>query len=466
MRLLLLYLLLFGQVQAQNTLILGRVQPADTNQMLILSVNRRYLDQTIQQQRTGLTAEGRFAFALELPFPQLVQLQYRQQRLDLYLSPGDTLVLEGLGQVWTYGGSAKDENEVFQAFQAQFPLDRAMYRYSQYPKNGFRFLIHEEEDALMRKLPPDAYWEHLQTRHGRQRLLLQRFLAELQRRLDTAFVQFLEQQFRAQEQYHLLAYAQVYEGRHRIGGDFLLGRVDSLAQQRPASLGNEDYRLWMQALLHWQARRGEFGEQPLFLAMCRQAQEHWPSPLAQFMVAYTLEQQLFKQVDSLVLAAYEDFLRSNPYLELDQLLVNALYHQQPFAAGRLAPNFSLPDAQGHFQSLEQYRGKVVYLDFWASWCRPCVAKHRDLEPLKAELAAKGVVFVHISLDQEEAVWKASLRKHGFSGVQLLHQAFSGVREAYQVLSVPRAFVLNRRGEFVACPQGDLGQLRACLLGLD
>lgn len=453
-------------VWGQNSLILGRIQPADTNQMLILSVNRRYLDQTIQQQRTGLTAEGRFAFALDLPLPQLVQLQYRQQTLEVYLSPGDTLILEGQGQAWAYAGSAKDENELWRAFQEQFPLDRAMYRYSQYHKHGFRFLIHEEEDAWMRKLEPSAYWAHLQTRRERQGALLARFLAEPGRRLDTAFVQFFQNQVWAQEQYHLLAYAQVYEGRHRIGADFLSQHLDSLAHLRPQSLGNEDYRLWMQALLHWQTRRAGLGDQPLYLSICRQAEAHWPSPLAQFMMAYALEQQLFKQVDSLALAQYEAFLRTNPYRELDQLLVNALHHQQPFAAGRVAPNFSLPDPQGDFHALQQYRGKVVYLDFWASWCRPCVEKHRALEPLKAELAAGGVVFMHISLDAEEGAWRASLGKHGFSGLQLLHQAFSGVKEAYQVLSVPRAFVLNRRGEFVACPQGDLGQLRACLLGLE
>lgn len=64
-----------------------------------------------------------------------------------------------------------------------------------------------------------------------------------------------------------------------------------------------------------------------------------------------------------------------------------------------APDFSLPDASGAMHRLSDFRGKVVILNFWASWCNECVAEIPSLNALSAELKDKGLVVIGISIDR-------------------------------------------------------------------
>ncbi len=68
------------------------------------------------------------------------------------------------------------------------------------------------------------------------------------------------------------------------------------------------------------------------------------------------------------------------------------------AAGKAAPDFSLRDLNNVTQTLSQYKGKVVVLDFWATWCGPCKIEIPHLQAMYTELGAKGLVVIGISAD--------------------------------------------------------------------
>jgi peroxiredoxin len=73
---------------------------------------------------------------------------------------------------------------------------------------------------------------------------------------------------------------------------------------------------------------------------------------------------------------------------------------QALEAGDRAPEFALPSLDGKGTvSLAQYRGKVVYLDFWASWCAPCLKAIPEIEAMRKELASDGFQVVAVNLDQ-------------------------------------------------------------------
>ena len=83
--------------------------------------------------------------------------------------------------------------------------------------------------------------------------------------------------------------------------------------------------------------------------------------------------------------------------------------------GQPAPDFALHDLDGQSVSLSQFEGKVVLLDFWASWCGPCIGDLPNLRKIKAQVAAQPVVFLNISLDANEAAWKQAIAKHEIKG---------------------------------------------------
>jgi thiol-disulfide isomerase/thioredoxin len=76
---------------------------------------------------------------------------------------------------------------------------------------------------------------------------------------------------------------------------------------------------------------------------------------------------------------------------------------RPTQALTVAPEFSLPDLQGNEQGSAQWAGKLLVLNFWATWCPPCREEIPDFMALQEELGGKGLQFVGIAIDQADAV---------------------------------------------------------------
>ena len=119
-------------------------------------------------------------------------------------------------------------------------------------------------------------------------------------------------------------------------------------------------------------------------------------------------------------------------------------------AGPLAPDFTLADISGKTVSLEQYRGSVVLLDFWATWCPPCRMTIPVLAGLQDRYKDKGLVILGISIDDPRQVNDNDLiyfKKMSAINYplfrftpQIMRDYFSG-----QQLSVPTIFVIDRNG---------------------
>ncbi len=113
--------------------------------------------------------------------------------------------------------------------------------------------------------------------------------------------------------------------------------------------------------------------------------------------------------------------------------------------GETAPNFTLArlDGTGDF-SLEDYRGKVVVVDFWATWCGPCVASLPTVSSVTKEYADKGVVFVAVNLQEDpEHVKDFMVKKHWDFQVAL--DADGQVANEYGVSAIPHSVIIDKNG---------------------
>lgn len=140
--------------------------------------------------------------------------------------------------------------------------------------------------------------------------------------------------------------------------------------------------------------------------------------------------------------------------------------------GSEAPAFRLQTRAGQTVTLAALRGKVVVLDFWATWCPPCVAKYPALETLQHELGGRGLRVLAISLDQSltrlDAFARgraAALRKLGrpaASGPTVLVGRSSRVASDYGVSTLPHVTLVDRRGKlrYVHIGRGGVDELRA------
>ena len=135
---------------------------------------------------------------------------------------------------------------------------------------------------------------------------------------------------------------------------------------------------------------------------------------------------------------------------INDLLMTALGQPveiQTLSAGMAAPDFNLPDAAGKSVSLNQYRGKVVLIDFWQTWCPPCVEELPYLISLQEKYANRGLVIIGVTdrLDHDGmAQWREFLRTTKISYPTLTDE--KGVIAArYNLSGYPHKFIIGRDG---------------------
>jgi thiol-disulfide isomerase/thioredoxin len=118
-----------------------------------------------------------------------------------------------------------------------------------------------------------------------------------------------------------------------------------------------------------------------------------------------------------------------------------------YRVGDVAPPFLLPSLDDDSISLSDYRGRLVILDFWASWCVPCRLSMPSLEAMARELG-DDVVLLGVSLDRTETEARSYVDSRGYTDLVALYGSLSearGVARDYGVLGIPRTFVIDREG---------------------
>lgn len=124
--------------------------------------------------------------------------------------------------------------------------------------------------------------------------------------------------------------------------------------------------------------------------------------------------------------------------------------------GDSAPSFNLHDLDGVSHKLTEYRGKVVLINFWASWCAPCVAEMPALERLYRRLKDQGFEIVAVGVDDEVSNLKEFQKQFDLS-FPVLFDKGNKIKAQYNVRGVPESFVLDKSGKFIMIPDLDDNQ---------
>ena len=117
---------------------------------------------------------------------------------------------------------------------------------------------------------------------------------------------------------------------------------------------------------------------------------------------------------------------------------------------KYAPGFSLRDMDGKQVKLSDLYGKVVYLDFWATWCTPCIYQMKNSRIWKSRFDEDEVAFVYVSLDNEANQWKYFVQRQGFEGIHLFAKGAynSKIATNYSVTQLPCLYIIDQKGRIV------------------
>ena len=140
----------------------------------------------------------------------------------------------------------------------------------------------------------------------------------------------------------------------------------------------------------------------------------------------------------------------NTLMQFQQL--KAQHEKQAFLApGKAAPNFTQNDVNGKPLSLSDLKGKVVLLDFWASWCGPCRRENPNVVRLYGKYKDAGFTVMSVSLDKDESLWKQAIEKDGLiwpNHVSDLKYWSNEASQLYQVTSIPFTVLIDRDGNII------------------
>ncbi len=170
------------------------------------------------------------------------------------------------------------------------------------------------------------------------------------------------------------------------------------------------------------------------------------SPATYFAVKYLFQ----KPASKLILIAADKMEKELPNSLYTKNLVSLAANIGPTVEGAIAPEISLKTPEGEILALSSLRGKVVLIDFWASWCGPCRKENPNVKKIYEKYKDQGFEIYAVSLDNNAAQWKGAIAKDGLAWkhVSELLGWKGAVSRAYGVGSIPQTFLLDKEGRIV------------------
>jgi peroxiredoxin len=164
---------------------------------------------------------------------------------------------------------------------------------------------------------------------------------------------------------------------------------------------------------------------------------------------------IFIETDSLL---FDNFPKNEAVLSLHQQILslrNQITSQtkseQLQRINSPAPEIALPAPDGEQIKLSDYKGKIVLVDFWASWCPPCRRENPNLVKIYNQYADKGFMIFQVSLDKSADQWKKAIADDHLNWVHVSDLKYwdSEAAKLYGISSIPANFLLNKEGIIIA-----------------
>jgi len=117
------------------------------------------------------------------------------------------------------------------------------------------------------------------------------------------------------------------------------------------------------------------------------------------------------------------------------------------ALGETVPNFTLRNETGQVVALGDFRGKIVVLNFWATWCPPCIEEMPSLNRLAEQYADKGLQIIGLSVDEDADAYQEFLSRNKISFLTL-RDASRNSSDRYGTFKLPESYIISREGRLL------------------
>lgn len=143
---------------------------------------------------------------------------------------------------------------------------------------------------------------------------------------------------------------------------------------------------------------------------------------------------------------FEQYLKMKPGDDPNHQRIARYIARPELARARMAPPFAVTTADGKVLAMDDLQGKVVLLDFWATWCEPCREAMPHIRNVAKKFQGQPLVVLSVSLDDDEQKWKAYIAKNEMTWPQYRDGGFTGsVAKMFGVTSIPHTFTIDADG---------------------
>ena len=150
--------------------------------------------------------------------------------------------------------------------------------------------------------------------------------------------------------------------------------------------------------------------------------------------------------DGAAKARFEEFVKMRPEDDPDRQRALRYISQPELARARMAPAFEVTTTDGQRVSMDDLAGKVVLIDFWATWCAPCREALPHMREIAKKFQGQPLVVLSVSLDNDEQKWKDFVAKNEMTWPQYRDGGFTGpIAKMFGVEAIPHTFTIDADG---------------------
>ncbi len=405
--------------------------------------------------RINLRDDNSASFELSLPKDTELLMRYGNISIPLFIGPDDQLSIrldgyEGLESI-SFAGTAAADNEFLAAYAKTFPEGTTQ-------EMGGGFLPFKvEREVLAEAAAGDiaSYVSYVNKSYDARFNMIERFSESIHPNLAERYRNKNRYQTEVRKIAFLIHNQQVMTPTELRAAAQRMDLLNVNSSKDRSLLGNEDFKTYLLAYAQYLALPNNGGHDErngdeLFKAIRENIDRPW---------------RHYLQSELLVNAF--DYL-GNPEFGLDRYIamkrdgVSEVYKSRVenaygdvlnLAPDAIAPNIGMYYVDGKPISLTDLSGKVVYISFWASWCKPCLINFKKYDGIRRQLEERGIVLLNVSIDEDEYDWKKSLDSNTPRGQNTRATNIDDVKRAYNLSSIPAYYIIDKHGKIVILPEG-------------
>ncbi len=433
-----------GQPEAESVQLTGQVENPTGNKVEVFYYTDHITNATHQTEAI-LDENDSFEALIPMSDPHFVHLRIPRRTITMYLEPGATLHIAFDAEDPDVLPAVTGDRSLESSFLLSYNMDVER-------KYGQMTLMNK---AL--ELDPGPFVSYVEMVYDEKQQYM-RYDPRYEE-LDPSFVSLMRSNMRFEKYNHLMEYpfirAQFHpEGEVPVMPDGYHDFLDEPGLFKDVNPGSSAYVNFLNIYLHHYMEENVpedgYNDQDYMVSRYNIAGEILTGDAREVALAHAVVSMLRFEAFEKAVEYHEDFMNVVTSERYRAIVQREYENVSRLAPGNPAPGFTLKDIDGEEVSLDDFLGKVVYLDFWASWCGPCMQQVPYARELKERFSDHDdLVFLYISVDTDEAAWRRTVNQHDIQGVHLNVAGFNHeVPASYNLQGVPTFYLIGRDGNII------------------